>query len=229
MHPALETYISLCDFLGAMYGAQTEIALCELSASRAQIVYLVHGYVSGREVGDSPSAYLIHQYEEFQNRTDIFPNPISTQGLNNELLYTGIYFIRDESNSIIGALAINRNVAAFQNLEDSLNKLIDAYIPGGSEDAKRRGLQVVRNDQRSLARANLVGSSAVVIHDAIAQACSALGADPAQLSTEQRIRLFQLLDSNGIFKIKGAVSEVARELNISDPTVYRCLRLARRA
>ena len=39
----------------------------------------------------------------------------------------------------------------------------------------------------------------------------------------------KLLNDEGIFVLKGSVAEVARRLNVSEPTVYRYLKIVREA
>lgn len=46
------------------------------------------------------------------------------------------------------------------------------------------------------------------------------------LNKELKIKIIRQLNEKGIFQIKGAVSQVAKILNISDPSVYRYLKIA---
>ncbi len=45
------------------------------------------------------------------------------------------------------------------------------------------------------------------------------------LNKDLKVEIIRQLNEKGVFQIKGAVSQVAR-LNISDPSVYRYLKIA---
>ena len=55
------------------------------------------------------------------------------------------------------------------------------------------------------------------------QAVKDAGVSPQRMSRQEKINIVQQLSEQGILTMKGAVSEIARQLFVSEPTVYRYL------
>ena len=51
------------------------------------------------------------------------------------------------------------------------------------------------------------------------------GLDPLHMTSQEKIEVVHVLQEKGVFKMKGAVAEAARELQVSEPTIYRYLHL----
>lgn len=49
------------------------------------------------------------------------------------------------------------------------------------------------------------------------------GIPPARMSVTEKAEVVHRLNESGVMNIKGAVSEIAAQLSVSVPTVYRCL------
>ena len=47
------------------------------------------------------------------------------------------------------------------------------------------------------------------------------------MHTADKLEILRSLEAQGVFQTKGSVGQVARELHISEPTVYRYLRRIR--
>ena len=47
------------------------------------------------------------------------------------------------------------------------------------------------------------------------------------MHTADKLEILRSLEAQGVFHTKGSIGQVARELHISDPTVYRYLRRIR--
>ena len=60
-----------------------------------------------------------------------------------------------------------------------------------------------------------------IMHSRIAETVIQSGVQPARMSMDEKIAVVRQLNESGIMTIKGAVAEVARQLSISVPTVYR--------
>ena len=62
-----------------------------------------------------------------------------------------------------------------------------------------------------------------VMHSRIAEIISREGTAPAHMSMQEKIRVVHKLDADGILMMKGAVAEIADQLSVSVPTIYRYL------
>lgn len=227
MNKTVEQYVTLCDFLGEMFGAHTEIALHDLSDPGHSLVKLVHPKVSGRREGAPVANFAVDMVQEADENLSDFISGFASRSIDNRILYSGMFFIREESK-VVGLLCINRDITSFRKLEDAVDYLMDAYIPGSSHDKHIRGLGAARSDLDATAIDRTVGSVSDAVETAVNEACASIGCELSDVSPDDRLRIFQILDSNGIFMLKGAVGDVARLFGISEPTVYRGLRRIRR-
>ncbi len=227
MNKTVERYIPLCEFLGDMFGAQTEIALHDLTDPQHSLVKLIHPKVSGRSEGAPVASFAFDMVEDANQSLCDHITGYASRSIDNRILYSGMHFIR-EGTEIVGLLCINRDVTAFRKLEDAVDGLMEAYIPGSSEDKHIRGLGVARSDLDATAEDRSMGSVSDMVTQAVADACAAIGCQMPDIDHEDRLRILHALDANGVFMLKGAVSDVAHVLGISEPTVYRGLRQVRR-
>ena len=54
------------------------------------------------------------------------------------------------------------------------------------------------------------------------QAC---GINPKRMNRDEKIRLVHQMNEEGLLSVKGAVQEIAVQLDVSVPTVYRYLKM----
>ena len=87
----------------------------------------------------------------------------------------------------------------------------------------------MRDQLDSLASDHQVNTAGDSVERAFLDACRLLGFEGQDIPADERLRLLNVLDSQGVFRIKGAVGQVARLLDISEPTIYRGLRNIRRS
>lgn len=227
MNQTVSTYIPLCEFLGSMFGAQTGISLYDLEDPSHALVKLVHPYVSGRREG-APLPDYLSELLEYPDQLGEYRSGFPTKSLDGRTLYTGVYPIY-EQDRIVGFLCVSRDIAAFRTLEDALHGLIEAYIPGGADGQRQQRLNAVRDQLDSLASDHQVSTAGDSVERAFSDACRLLGFEGQDIPADERLRLLNVLDSQGVFRIKGAVGQVARLLDISEPTIYRGLRSIRRS
>lgn len=228
MNETIAMFAACLDYLGEMFGASTEIALYDLGKGNQALVKLVHPGISGKREQTPVPDYLKEFIEQGAQTGQSCFTGIVDRATGGGILYAGAYLIRDARGSIVGVLDISRDVSAYRMLEDAVSNLMDAYIPGGSQDVRTRGVFAARADfdARALDEQNAVMPKAVGI--AVAEACGLIDRDPLTLSPEERIEIIRSLNADGVFLLKGAVVDVAQAMGISVPTVYRYLQQVRR-
>ncbi len=122
------------------------------------------------------------------------------------------YFVKDDKEEIIGMLCINRNISKLKNLKDNIESILEHEI--GNIDTK------VTAEKFSQSSDELKVNS---IDDII----NSFNVSPKRMSLEEKLEVVKMLDDTGIFLIKGAVSDVAKRLFVSEPTVYRYLHIVK--
>lgn len=64
-----------------------------------------------------------------------------------------------------------------------------------------------------------------LLHDRIAEVVAQTGVAPARMSMQEKVAVVHKLNEGGVLLMKGAVSEIARQLKVSEPTVYRYIKM----
>lgn len=207
-------YIELAEFLHLTLGSEYEIILHDLEDKNHSIVYLANGHISGRSK-ENPATDSTIRFIEDQTAAEN-DYIISHKGFtkNNKVIRSSSFFIKDENNKLIGMLCINFNGSNYVNLAKSLLRLThmeNASIETetlASSDFKDEG-----ENQISLAADSLLDDLLDF---------SDMPAD--RLNQIEKINIVRELNQKGVFMLKGAVSEVASKLGVSEATLYRYIR-----
>jgi len=202
----LKCYTDFVPFLAAVCGPGCEIVIHDVTNPEQSIIAIGNG-ISGRELGD-PMTDFARELQEKGTYAD-------TECLLNykgktksgEFL-SSTYFIKNEGR-LIGMLCVNKELAAAQELNLALRALLDRFnLSAPPEDSPSEDLSSPLES---------------VMHSRIAEIISREGTAPAHMSMQEKIRVVHKLDADGILMMKGAVAEIADQLSVSVPTIYRYL------
>jgi predicted transcriptional regulator YheO len=133
---------------------------------------------------------------------------------NKYNLLSSTYFIRRDGR-IIGTLCINSDQTPMYALQQAVNLINHSYFP----EAESSG------DSEAPQEENLITSVEDIATQVIAEVSAKTGVTAAKLSAEQRLTVIRELSDRGYFNFKGAIAKVAKQLNISESTAYRYLRM----
>lgn len=203
-HEVLQIYISLPPFLAEVCGSGAEIAVHDMTDPEHSLVAIKNA-ISGRQVG-SPLTDLAREVAEkgAYSDTDYLTN-YSGQTKNGEFL-SSTYFIKNKGR-LMGLLCVNKDIESIQQMKYTLDHVMEQFnliIP-----------------HKSVVSETLDNPVENIMHSRIAEAVNQSGVQPARMSMDEKIDVVRQLNESGIMTIKGAVAEVARQLSISVPTVYR--------
>ena len=172
-----------------------------------QSIIAIGNGISGRELGD-PMTDLARELQEKGTYADT-ESLLNYKGKtkSGEFL-SSTYFIKNEGR-LIGMLCVNKELAAAQELHLALRALLDRFnLSAPPEDSPSEDLSSPLES---------------VMHSRIAEIISREGTAPAHMSMQEKIRVVHKLDADGILMMKGAVAEIADQLSVSVPTIYRYL------
>ena len=218
MDAAILKYVKLVEFLGMALGPNYEISLHDLENSPNSVVAIANGTISGRSTGAPPTEMtlsLIAQKVHKDNDYVVNLKGVSKSGQN---LRSSTMFIK-EGGELIGLLCVTCNVGRYEQISREILELCNQpFSLAGSSDTKE--IELVAGD-RIETYANSVTEMTADILGAVAVE---LGAPVDRFSYEDKLKAVARLKNNGIFLLKGAVGEVARQMNSSEASVYRYLR-----
>jgi predicted transcriptional regulator YheO len=212
INPLLEPYIPVVDFLAEVLGNDAEIVLHDVSDIDKSIVAIRNNHISNRKIGD-PATNLVLKILKDQKYGD--QNYIANyQGLSEsgKTLKSSTYFIRDGEHRIIGMLCINIDFEKLSQFRNYLDEIIDFPLEN--------------DDQKTVERFST--SVEQVAFESIDTVIKNIDVSPERLSQDEKIEIIKELNNNGVFLLKGSVSEVASQLKVSEATVYRYLNIIKK-
>ena len=201
----LQLYINIAPFLAEVCGPGCEIVIHDTKEPEHSLA-AIYNNVSDREIGNplTDLAKDIIAKGSYQN-ADYLAN-YTGRNKQGEFL-SSTYFIKNEGR--LGLLCINEAMTAVQNLNHAVANLLELFHLSGCEETEYS--ESLDKPMASLMRER--------IQEIIAES----GISPARMSMQEKVRIVHRMDDEGILKVKGSVSEIAAQLLVSVPTVYRYL------
>lgn len=202
----LQIYVGIAPFLAKVCGPSCEVAVHDLSDPSSSLV-AIHNSVSGRQVG-SPVTDLAQKIIDRNDYThsDYIANYIG-RNKNGEFL-SSTYYIKNEGR-LIGLLCINKDMSVVRQTHTNLQYLLEQFNLTAPEESDVSEW--------------LENPVANIMHTRIADIIAQSGIPPARMSVSEKIATVHRLNEDGIMMMKGAVPEIAAQLHVSVPTVYRYL------
>ena len=201
-----EMYENLIDFLEEVLAPGTEIVLQDLR--EPMHIVDIRNSLDGRAAAGEVSEFgrLLMGDPMKYDGIKFVTNYKGRNMSEYRAMSTSTQIIRGESGDIIGMLCINQRLEPLLQMQEQLDRYIrhksHINIGGGS----------------------FGGDVLVDVSKIVDDGMSTISGDPAALSPEQKKALVGSLSDRGIFLVRGAVSEVARRLDVSDQTVYRYMK-----
>ena len=205
MNSYLKPFLPLVDFLAVVLGKDTEIVLHDVLDIDKSIIAIANNHISGREVG-SPATNLVLKIlkDGSAENSHALTNykGVSTYG---KKLRSSTFFIRDDTQKIIGLLCINIDDEKLVQFRDYLDSILQQPKQQDKTDPIERFSRTVD----------------VLAYDSIENVIEAYGVPPDRMSQSEKIEIIKKLNEGGVFLLKGTVMKVASRLNVSEATVYR--------
>lgn len=220
-----ERYIDLVHFLGKTLGSNHEIILHLIEEDGTYIAAIENNHISGRTLDSPLTGFAL---ELMKNSEEMDANYVTNYKARNKVgkeIKGSTFLIKDEDGKLEGMLCINIDNSAYKKLSEEILQLANISSAVGSsfnsEFPSANFLPSPSESEEGMVEI-LSNSIQEVIYETI---------DPQMLdgkytlSTEAKIDIVEKLEKKGIFQLKGAVSQVAEVLNVSEPTIYRYLKI----
>lgn len=210
MSSSLEHYQQLVYFLGQTLSQDYEIVLHWLDTTGSfSIAAIEHAEISGRTLNSPITGYALQLvHDEVYKEQNFIANYKAATG--DKKIQGSTFFIKDETNQLLGLLCINFDNAAYTDLMGHLATI--ARIPDLTDP---------QPIHKSPTTEVLHTSVADIIYAVIDRDLLRPG---TTLTQQKKIELCAQLSEKGVFQIKGAIPQVAQILNVSEPSVYRYLK-----
>ncbi len=206
----IEDLVPLVDFLGGYFGSEVEFTLHDLSKPGKTIIAISNGYVTGRKVGDTLSDFTL---ETLKNRIKTVEDFIEFK--NNTMfrahLKSADLIIRNENNDTVGLLCVNLRKELLHSIKYYAESLL------GEQDSE---MPAQKNNEFLFDEDSSFVDVAVSIIDSV---LAETNVPVRRMTSDEKIKIVAILQSRGIFQLKGIISIVASKLETSEATIYRYL------
>lgn len=207
-------YRLLAEFLHKTLGSEYEIVLHDFQKDGHSIAYLANGHISGRSL-DNPMTD--RTFEFIADRT-FHENDyiVSNKGVTSKgkVIRSSTLFIKDSNNQLTGMLCINFDGSKYVNLAKKILQLTHM------ENASIESEYLHTLDFKE----SIPDSISEVTENIVDNTLDFADIPVDRLTQEEKMRIVKQLNDKGVFMLKGAVSEVAEKLKVSEATLYRYIR-----
>lgn len=209
----LQRYIPLVDFISEIVGKNSEVVLHDLTNLNSSVIAIRNNHITNRKVG-APATDLVLKIlkDSEMKKKDYITNYKGISKNITKTLKSSTFFIRYESE-IVGMLCVNTDVTSFYNMKECMEKLFSFYVNEQILDLEEHESE------------NFAASMEEISEQIISEVTGAIGVGVEYLKAEDKIEIIHRLNDKGFFLLKGSVTEIAKSLNISEPTVYRYIQI----
>lgn len=206
-HPDLFRVLQrIGDGLTSVFGPCCEVVIHDLSNPRASVVHVSNGRVTDRRVGDGiRDMAMVLRSPRFADDTLA---PYLSETDDGRRIKSMTTVIRDGDGDIVGAFCLNLDLEPFLQAQNLMGALADG-----------QPLETSDEDETPIADRDVLS----ILQHIIRQTISEAGVPVAAMDKEAKVRIVGFLDEKEVFRIKGAVDDVAKRLGVSRYTIYNYL------
>ena len=217
-----EHYINLVHFLGKTLGSNHEVILHIIEDGESHIGAIENNHISGRTLDSPLTGFALELMKKSKDMDTNFVTNYKARNKVGKEINGSTFLIKDEKGTLEGMLCINIDNSAYKKLSDEILQLANLSTSSPfSPDLPDDSFASISEGEDGMVEI-LSNSIQEIIYETI---------DPKiidgkyTLSTEAKIEMVEKLEKKGIFQLKGAVNQVAEVLNVSEPTIYRYLKM----
>lgn len=210
MHEKLKSYITIAEFIAGIMGDDTEVILFDVSDDKNQAVLIKNNHVSGRGATRKVSDYLMETANHAikRNKKYLFNYQVFSKN-GKELIASTMLIFDDDNITLIGIISINTD---FSKVNEA-KRILDSLIPQskGAADSEESDILGIR----------------VTTLDVIEEVAHSYNDNLTLLTQEEKIQIVGTLCDKGVFNVKNSISHTANVLQMSEPTIYRYIKIVR--
>jgi predicted transcriptional regulator YheO len=199
--PYIDLLKRLADGIVAVIGPHSEVVIHDFSDLEHSVVW-ISGNLTGRRLG-APVPDINFISDHLESNTPDQLNYIATIGFRN--FQSSTVWIRDDEDTIIGAICINIDYSCLLQAKELLEKLATSMN-------KVSGFTVTNTFAKDIDE--LVNQS--IIEYIKLSGCP----DIQKMNRENKVDLIRYLENKGLFQIRGSVDIVSSLLHVSRGSIY---------
>ncbi|MCH4199791.1 helix-turn-helix transcriptional regulator [Clostridium tyrobutyricum] len=209
----LKKYIPIAEFISEIMGNNCEVVIQDVTAPNNSIIFIKNGHLTGRSVGGPLTDLVLNIIQNKTYKEKPFAANYKAVG-NFKTFKSASYFIKNDNNKIIGVLCVNIDIEPYNKVKDLMDKL--SFI-------SNIDININKNEQHIKTQEQFYDNVDDLLYTMIEEAISEINILPERMSVDEKTCVVKHLYDKGAFNLKGAVVEVAKALQVSEPTIYRYL------
>ena len=203
----LNLYKPLVPCIAELMGPECEVLLHDVFHPKESVIAISNGHLSGRDIGSPLTDFAKQMIQDNRYSEKQYLANYSGSSKGKEFV-SSTYFIKNEGQ-IIGMLCINRDMSLIKDVFHMLEAVKERFNLNPMDEEVVEVLDDMPVDQ--------------MLEHMIKNAINQYGRNPKRLTKNEKMAIVNQLKAQGAFHMKGAVGEIARQLDVSEPTVYRYL------
>lgn len=207
----LKSYIPMIDFIANICEPSYEVLLHDVSKPESSVIAIRNGHISGRKIGSPMTDLALKILKQKDYLDKDFITNYDGYGKDGKVFLSSTYYIKNAKQELIGMICVNNDITDIKEL----NK--------GYETIMKRFKYREENEEKVKYEENIENPLTSIANSIISKTINSINIPPERMSIEEKVNIVQELNDKGVFLLKGSVSDVAEQLQISETTVYRYL------
>lgn len=207
----LMKYIPIAEFISSILGDNCEVVIHDVTSPNNSIIFIKNGHLSGRKLGGPLTDLVLSIIQNKSYKNKSFVSNYKAIG-NFKTFRSASYFIKNDNEEIIGVLCINIDIEPYDKVKQLMDSL--TFISADSINDMKKTLDT---------QEQFYDNVDDLLYMMIQKTISKTNVPPDRMSSDEKINIVKELYNEGAFNLKGAVFEIAKALQVSEPTVYRYL------
>lgn len=200
----LESYKAIVDSLGSILGDTCEVVLHSLNDLNSSVIYLHNGGKTGRKIGSPMTDKGLKLLEECEKKGVSTTGCYFTQNANGHVMKSSSSIIRNFDKKPIGMLCINFDISA------PISDFVSIF-------SYQKDKQIIETEHFASDIDDLLQTTVNKVKDEIMR--------DENISSRQKTKeIIKQLNNQGFFKLRNAVPQIAKILEISRDVIYLHLR-----
>lgn len=207
----LEKYVPVAEFISSILGDNCEVVIHDVTSPNNSIIFIRNGHLSGRKLGGPLTDLVLNIIQNKSYKSKNFVSNYKAIG-NFKTFRSASYFIKNDSEEIIGVLCVNIDTEPYDKVRQLMDSL--SFISTNSINDIKKTLDT---------QEQFYDNVDDLLYMMIQKTISKTNVPPDRMSSDEKINIVKELYNEGAFNLKGSVFEIAKALQVSEPTVYRYL------
>ena len=207
----LKKYIPLVSFISAACGRDYEVILHDTTNPASSVIAIENGHLSGRKIGDPMTDFALSTMNDKVHENKNFIANYEGRLKDGKTFVSSTYFIK-EGGKLIGMLCINYDASQMIDLSRNISYILESF-------------HILPDSDKEPYTENLDSSISNIAESIIKNTVACFPVASNRMTASEKIEIIKKLQAQDIFSTKGTVPQVAEALSISEPTVYRYLKM----